>query len=83
MNTVQLEKTVLSCFFVDPNLLKDIHLLNDSDFVAIEHQKTFANLKTFAKTGLVLDLITYTSQFRDDNNPGCWFERYNNKLYLF
>jgi DNA primase len=23
-----------------------------------------------------------TSPFRDDNNPGCWFERYNNKLYF-
>ena len=67
MDTTQLEKTVLSCFFKDPNLLKDIHLLEEEDFLVLEHKRTFANLKEFSKKGIVLDLVTYTSNFKQEN----------------
>lgn len=67
MDTTQLEKTVLSCFFVDPNLIKDINLISEDDFIVREHKKTFSNLKKFSKKGIALDLITYTSQFKDEN----------------
>ena len=67
MDTTQLEKTVLSCFFMDPNLLKDIDLLDEDDFLSDVHKRTFANLKEFAKKNLVLDLITYTTSFKSEN----------------
>ncbi|WP_347450723.1 replicative DNA helicase [Acetoanaerobium noterae] len=67
MDTTQLEKTVLSCFFKDPNLLKDIHLLEEEDFLVLEHKRTFANLKEFSKKGIVLDLVTYTTNFKQEN----------------
>ena len=66
MEAVQLERSILACFFLDQSFLKDIDILNEDDFTVNEHRKTFANLKSFAKTGLILDLVTYTSQFRDE-----------------
>ena len=67
MDTTQLEKTVLSCFFMDPNLLKDIDLLEEDDFLVDVHKRTFANLKEFSKKNIVLDFITYTSCFKDED----------------
>src|SRR5690625_3788665 len=66
-NTVHAEQSVLGAVFLDPNVLDDIHFLEDRDFIDSRHQQIYRVMRWLDQRNKPIDLVTVTELYVQHN----------------
>lgn len=61
------EQSVLGAVFLDPNVLDDIHFLEDRDFLDHKHQQIFRVMKWLDQRNKPVDIVTVTEMYVKHN----------------
>lgn len=65
--TTDAEQSVLGAIFLDPNVLDDIHFLEDRDFLDIRHQQIFRVCKWLDQRSKPIDVTTVAELYMEHN----------------
>lgn len=65
--TSDAEQSVLGAIFLDPNVLDEIHFLEDRDFLNVSHQQIFRVIKWLDQRSKPIDLTTVAELYMQHN----------------
>lgn len=65
--TINAEQSVLGAIFLDPNVLDDIHFLEDRDFLDVRHQQIYRVIKWLDQRSKPVDVTTVAEMYLQHN----------------